>query len=272
MQLCVDQQVEQLIGCSASAVGVLADVDCAAKSGTSVLISGESGTGKSLVARLIHGRSIRRRLPCVTVDCQAATDQTFDAESLGHLRGTVVLDRVVELSPPLQDALCRVLEASGAGPRDDTASPGPDVQVIACARESVFARVGAGLFSDALFYRLNVVHVRLPPLRTRPEDIPLLLAHFLNRFSLERRIMPPLLSEEASALLASYAWPGNVSQLERLSARLVRKATGRVIQVSDLPPEVLASVLTGGSAVGPVSLPASPRPGIAGRPSRGGID
>jgi DNA-binding NtrC family response regulator len=231
-------------------------------SGTSstILVTGETGTGKELVARAIHHNSPRRNGPFVALNCSAIPETLLEAELFGHVRGaftgavgtrlgrfelahrgTLLLDEVGTMGGPLQMKLLRALQEREVERIGDSRPIKVDVRVIAATNSDLAKLVAEGLFREDLFYRLNVIPVLLPPLRDRREDIPLLVQHFLERFC--RAFVPPrppmTVSQQAMRQLMAYAWPGNVRQLENALERAVALGAGRTqIEMLDLPPEV----------------------------------
>ncbi|HTM22893.1 MAG TPA: sigma-54 dependent transcriptional regulator, partial [Kofleriaceae bacterium] len=235
---------EKLVGTSAVMREVFAIVDKIAELDVNVLILGESGTGKELVARAVHERSKRRGGPFVALNCAALLETLIDSELFGHMRGaftgavdsragaferadggTLFLDEIGDIAPAVQVRLLRVLQerevtrVGGDKPRSI------DVRVIAATLVDVEAAVAAGDFRTDLFYRLNVVSVPLPPLRQRPDDVPLLAAHFLDKHG--RRLARPDLrfTVEAIDALSEYHWPGNVRELEYVVQRAIALAS-----------------------------------------------
>jgi two-component system response regulator PilR (NtrC family) len=220
---------------------------------TSVLITGESGTGKELVARALHSEGARAKLPFVAVNCGAIPEELMESELFGHKRGaftgavaetlgmfqeasggTLFLDEIGELSLGLQVKLLRVLQerkVKQVGASDELEV---DVRVIAATNRDLETEVSRGAFRADLYYRLNVIELRLPPLRHRREDIPLLAEHFLRRFSAEHN-RTSRLSAEAMRRLESYEFPGNVRELENIIERAVALSSSAVIGLSDLP-------------------------------------
>ncbi|HEX7840176.1 MAG TPA: sigma-54 dependent transcriptional regulator [Kofleriaceae bacterium] len=220
---------------------------------TSVLITGESGTGKELVARALHSEGVRARAPFVAVNCGAIPEELMESELFGHRRGsftgafadklglfqeadggTLFLDEIGELSLGLQVKLLRVLQERKVKPVGATEEAEVDVRVIAATNRDLETEVSRGAFRADLYYRLNVIELRLPPLRHRREDIPLLAEHFLRRFSAEHRRTSSL-SPEAMRRLESYEFPGNVRELENIIERAVALSSSAVIGASDLP-------------------------------------
>jgi len=248
----------QLIGASPAIRNVEEDIEHAARSDAKVLITGESGVGKEIVARLIHQRSVRNRGPLVTLNCAGIPDTLLASELFGHLRGsftdayrdkrgwleqanggTIFLDEIGEMSPQMQALLLRFLENGeiqqvGSNRRPATV----DVRVVTATNRSLLDRVGANEFREDLFYRLNVIHIEIPPLRTRREDIPVLLDYFLRKFAESHRLETPQLTEGAKARLAEYDWPGNVRELKNVAERLVVRSRDRVTTDVDLPREL----------------------------------
>ena len=228
-----------------------------------VLLLGESGTGKSLVARALHGHSARAGGPFVEVNCAALPEQLIEAELFGAERGaytgahrkrvglvtladggTLFLDEIGELPQAVQAKLLHFLEdgsyrAVGSG-RALTA----DVRVVAATNRDLAARVRDGAFREDLFYRLDVVQLAVPPLRERGRDVLLLARHFAARYAREEGRVPVELSPEAEAALLAYRWPGNVRELRNLMERLTILCPGRTAGLRDLPPEL------GGAAAG----------------------
>ena len=228
-----------------------------APSPTTVLLRGESGTGKELVASAIHRLSTRADAPFIAVNCTAIPENLFESELFGHEKGaftgavtrrpgrfeladtgTLFLDEIGELPPPMQVKLLRVLQERLVE-RVGGMRPIPvDVRLIAATNADLEAMVSAGTFRADLFYRLNVVPIRLPPLRERPSDIPVLTRHFVVKFAerLDRRIdsVGPGLQQA----LVEYAWPGNIRQLENIVERMVLLAAQDSLGLDDLPPEV----------------------------------
>ncbi|WP_257459938.1 sigma-54-dependent transcriptional regulator [Archangium lipolyticum] len=251
-----DVPVERILGESEPLRVVLRQVERLAPVGTTVLITGESGTGKELVARALHARSPRAAMPFVAVNCGAIPAGLIESELFGHARGaftdartarrglfseadggTLFLDEVGELPPPAQVKLLRVLQEGEIRPVGENRAEKVDVRVIAATLRDLGRLVERGEFREDLYYRLNVVNVRVPPLRERTSDIPLLARSFLARFNRELNREPPVrgFSPEAEALMASYTWPGNVRELENAVERAVLLAEGALILPQNLP-------------------------------------
>ena len=228
-----------------------------APSPTTVLLRGESGTGKELVASAIHRLSTRADAPFIAVNCTAIPENLFESELFGHEKGaftgavtrrpgrfeladggTLFLDEIGELPPPMQVKLLRVLQERIVE-RVGGMKPIPvDVRLVAATNADLEAMVDANTFRADLFYRLNVVPIRLPPLRERPSDIPVLTRHFVTKFSerLERRI--DSVDPGLQRALVEYRWPGNIRQLENIVERMVLLAPDDSLSLDDLPSEV----------------------------------
>ena len=254
--------VEHILGQSEPIREVLRQVERLAPVGTTVLVTGESGTGKELVAKALHARSPRAAMPFVAVNCGAIPAGLIESELFGHAKGaftdartarrglfseadggTLFLDEVGELPPAAQVKLLRVLQEGEIRPVGENRAEKVDVRVIAATLRDLGRLVERGEFREDLYYRLNVVNVRVPPLRERPADIPLLARAFLSRFNRELNREPPVLgfSPEAEALLSSYSWPGNVRELENAMERAVLLAEGEQILPRTLPERLWAA-------------------------------
>jgi NtrC-family two-component system response regulator AlgB len=222
-----------------------------AASGISVLIEGESGTGKELLAHLIHDNSPRSAQPFITVNCTALAQTLLESELFGHVKGaftgavkdrqgrfaaadggTIFLDEIGEIPPPTQVKLLRFLQNREFERVGETMTTKVDVRVIAATNRDIEEAVAAGSFREDLFYRLNAVRLKLPPLRERQEDIPLLAQHFLTKAGSSAEIAPGVLSA-----LQAYPWKGNVRELENVIERAVILAHGQSIQLFHLPEE-----------------------------------
>ena len=248
-----------MIGVSEATRAVLQDADCAARSDAKVLITGESGVGKEVVARIVHQRSPRTGGPLVTINCAGVPDSLLESELFGHVkgsftdayrdkrgwldgahRGTIFMDEVGEMSLRMQAMLLRFLE-TGEIQRvgSDRRLPPIDVRVITATNRRLVDAMADKTFREDLYYRLNVIHIEIPPLRERPDDVPALLQHFLCAFSEAHRRPLPEVTANALEQLMAYRWPGNVRELKNVAERLVLKCrTGR-IDVDVLPSEVL---------------------------------
>ncbi len=221
---------------------------------TTVLIEGESGTGKELVARAIHVESPRASHPFIGINCAALPETLLESELFGHVKGaftgavtakkglfeeadqgTLFLDEIGDTPPPVQVKLLRVLQEREIRRVGSTSPIRIDVRLLAATNRRLEDLVREGRFREDLFYRLNVVAFRLPPLRERGEDIPLLAAHFLTRFAKRHGRPVPTLSPEAMALLLEHRWPGNVRELENAIERAVLLAETDTIFPGDLP-------------------------------------
>jgi two-component system response regulator HydG len=242
-----------------------------------VLILGESGTGKELVARSIHALSPRRDRPFIPVDCAGLVPTLIESELFGYVKGaftgaaqskqglleaaeggTLFLDEIAELPPDLQAKLLRALQEREIKPVGGTERVALDVRVLAATNRDLDAARREGRFRQDLYYRLNVVTLRVPPLRERKTDLPLLVSYFLERSRDPERPLKGL-SEEAMARLTSYDWPGNVRELENVIERAVALGAGPVIHTVDLPtnlqsPALAAAVPLGGASEGIVPL------------------
>ncbi|HEY6191780.1 MAG TPA: sigma-54 dependent transcriptional regulator [Bacteroidota bacterium] len=242
----------------------------------SVLIEGESGTGKELVAQLIHERSSRRDKPFVKVNCGALPENLLESELFGHVRGaftgahkdrkgrfeladggTVFLDEVGEIPQSSQVKLLRFLEHREFERVGESVTRKVDVRVLAATNRNLAASIREGSFREDLYYRLNAVRISLPPLRERPEDILLLIHHFLGKYSGGREIG---VSPETVRCLTSYSWPGNVRELENVVERSALLARDGMIEISHLPPELNAPA---GHGAGLLSLAETERAHIA---------
>jgi two-component system, NtrC family, response regulator HydG len=242
-----------MVGTSAAMMELRSRVARIAPTGFTVLIEGESGAGKELVARELHGRSRRKRGPLVAVNCAAIVETLVEAELFGIEertatgvrgrrgkfeqadRGTLFLDEVADLSPAAQAKLLRVLQDMSVERVGAHEARTIDIRVVAATNRSLLSLVQAGRFRADLYYRLSGVEVYVPPLRARRDDIPLLIEHFLRSRRFERVV--PILPSAVEALMA-YDWPGNVRQLARVLERAVALAAGPTVTVTDLPGEI----------------------------------
>jgi DNA-binding NtrC family response regulator len=225
---------------------------------SSVMIMGESGTGKELIARTIHEASTRRERSFVAVNCTSFSETLLESELFGHVkgaftgaierrpglfleanRGTVFLDEVGDMSLSMQAKLLRVLQEEEVKPVGGTDTVPVDVRVVAATHQDLDALVRAGRFRLDLFYRLNVVALRVPPLRERRDDIPLLAEHFLREYGLLAQRPLQGFSTKAMRALMNYPWPGNVRELENAVERAVALAPGSIVEESDLPDKIV---------------------------------
>jgi len=247
-----------LIGRSQALKVVQQEVEYAARSDAKVLITGASGVGKEVVAHLIHQRSRRRHAPMLTINCAAMPDTLLESELFGHARGsftdayrdkrglfeaansgTVFMDEVGEMSLRMQALLLRFLE-TGEIQRvgDERNRVNANVRVVAATNRRLPERIAAGEFREDLYYRLNVIHITIPPLRERKDDVTPLLDHFLRLFAAEHGVPLPAISPDALGALEAYDWPGNVRELRNIAERLTCRCPGGVINADDLPLEV----------------------------------
>ena len=250
----------QLAGASEAMQAVWRQLAKVAPQKTTVLVQGESGTGKELVARALHEQSPRAGLPFVAVNCGAIPGELLESELFGHARGaftdavrakkglaleadggTLFLDEISELPLQLQVKLLRFLQEEEVRPVGDTRAQKVDVRVVAATARDLAQAVAQGLFREDLYWRLNVLAMRLPPLRERPEDIAPLARHFLARFAPLRPELPALeLAPEALEALLAHRWPGNVRELQHAMERAVVLAEGPLVREADLPDTVRA--------------------------------
>ena len=225
-----------------------------AETKTNVLIYGESGTGKELVARAIHEQGQRQGEPFIALNCGAIPENLLESELFGHARGsftgavqnkeglfeaasggTLFLDEIAELSPALQVKLLRALQEKTIRRVGDTVDRKVDVRIVSATNRRLEAEVAAGRFREDLYYRLNVIQLTLPPLRERPDDIPLLVQHFIRRYSEELGKRVDGMDAEACDVLSRYAFPGNVRELENLIERAVALSRDSTIGAELLP-------------------------------------
>ena len=251
----------QLLGNSIVIRELQEEIDYVARSDAKVLITGESGAGKELVAHAVHARSGRAARPFVAVNCAGVPETLLESELFGHVKGsftgayrdrpgklemadhgTIFLDEIGEMTLRMQGLLLRFLETGelqkvGA----DQIAGRVNVRVIAATNRSLRDMIIQGQFREDLFYRLNVIHLIVPPLREHKDDIPMLVEHFLNRFAVDGRYVPKEISQETFSVLNNYSWPGNVRELENVMERCTVTGTKRVIEPGDLPPEIRAT-------------------------------
>ena len=252
--------MENLVGHDHRMLKIYDMIDSVADTKATVLITGESGTGKSLIARAIHRRSSRRDKPFVEVACGALPETLLESELFGHVagaftgatgnklgkfmqgnEGTIFLDEVATASPGMQVKLLRVLQDFEFEQVGGTETFTVDTRVILATNENLGTAVAEGRFRQDLFYRVNVINIELPTLRERISDIPLLAEHFLRQVCEDSGKTVRGFTEEAMATLQGYGWPGNVRELENVIERAVLLGKREMIGLDDLPPSLVAA-------------------------------
>ena len=264
-----------LVGESAATRALRRYIMGAARTAAKVLIVGETGAGKEVVARLIHEQSARRSNPFIPVNCSGVAETLLESELFGHTRGsftgadretpgllrqahdgTLFLDELGEMSGRMQAVLLSFAET---GEIQQVGSAGPlrraDVRLITATNRDLRAQITAGAFREDLYYRLNVIQIRVPALRDRADDVMPLLKHFLQRASDAHRLPVPNLSADAQQLLVAYEWPGNVRELRNVAERLVLREQESEIRPDDLPIDITGS--RSASAPRSIEMPAS---------------
>jgi two-component system response regulator PilR (NtrC family) len=265
---------EPILGRSPAIEEVRQLVEKVAAARTTVLLAGESGTGKEVVARAIHERGPHADQPFVAVNCGAIPEGLIESEFFGHQKGaftgagearpglfevagsgTLFLDEVGELPPPLQVKLLRALQERRIRRVGGTADIAISARILAATNRDLAEEVKAGRFREDLYYRLNVIQIRLPPLRERREDLPEFCRHFVARFAADLGRPPLALSPEAERLLGLHPWPGNLRELANVLERAVTLSTGDVLDAPLLPPALRGVGGLSGLAAEPPELP-----------------
>jgi transcriptional regulator with GAF, ATPase, and Fis domain len=253
----VGQDEVRFVGSSVVSRQLTQEVASAARADAKVLITGETGVGKDVVARLLHRQSARSGAPLAIINCAGMPDSLLESELFGHVRGsftgafrdkvgllesgdggTAFLDEAGEMSTRMQGVLLRFLE-TGEVQRVgcERGARRVNVRIIAATNRDLTQQVGAGAFREDLYYRLNVIRIHVPPLRERPDDVPALVAHFTDHFSRQYGLAPCTLSPEAEHLLLRHRWAGNVRELKNVVERLAVKFPGQVVRAADVPAE-----------------------------------
>jgi len=247
-----------LIGKSPSMRKVYDLVERISSTSSNVLITGESGTGKELVAKAIHYSGTRKEGPLVAINCAAIPESLLESELFGYKKGAftdaksdkkglifeanagaLFLDEITEMQLTLQAKLLRVIEDREVRPLGDTSSYPIDVRIISSSNRDIKSTIQDGRFREDLYYRLNVIDIQLPPLRERREDIPLLMQHFIQKFSKELKKAVSGVSGDALRILLNYPWPGNVRELENIIQRAITLSQHEVISPEDLPASII---------------------------------
>jgi two-component system response regulator PilR (NtrC family) len=261
-------------------VQVFKMIETVARTNSTILLTGESGTGKGLVAQAIHFHSLRREKPMVSLNCGAMPETLLESELFGHMRGaftgadankkgllevaergTIFLDEIGEMTPVMQVKLLRVLQERRFRRVGGLEELQADIRVIAATNQDLTRAVAEGRFREDLYYRINVIPIALPPLRERREDVPLLAEYFLVKYADQMDKAVTAISHEALDALVQYEWPGNIRELENVIERAVALETTPAILPDSLPPSVrhdaprFASATA--STAGPEALPPS---------------
>jgi len=245
-----------IIGTSKEMQGIFATIKRIAASDATVLITGETGTGKELIARAIHQLSDRSSRSMIIVNCAAIPKELLESELFGHVKGaftgavrnktgkfvqannsTIFLDEIGDMNLDLQAKLLRVLEGGKVEPVGSEDLIDIDIRVLAATNQDLRSLANKGEFREDLFYRLNVIPIKIPPLRDRKEDIPLLVHHFANKFAGDENLE---FNQKALDILENYQWPGNVRELENVVKRIAVLRKGKKVRASDLPSEIAA--------------------------------
>lgn len=248
----------QLIGKSASMQKIYDLIERIRDSSINVFITGESGTGKELAAKAIHYSGVRKGGPFIAVNCAAIPETLLESELFGYKKGaftdaksdkkglifeanegTLFLDEITEMPPTLQAKLLRVLEEREVRPLGDTTSYPIDLRIISTSNCDITSSIQQGRFREDLYYRLKVIDIDMPALRERREDIPILVQHFIQKFSKELKKAVSTVSGDALKILSNYPWPGNVRELENILQRAITLSQHEVISPEDLPPSII---------------------------------
>jgi two-component system response regulator PilR (NtrC family) len=259
-------QFANIIGRSEGMLDVFKMIETVARTNSTILLTGESGTGKGLVAQAIHFHSLRRDKPMVSLNCGAMPEALLESELFGHMRGaftsadtnkkgllevaekgTIFLDEIGEMSPVMQVKLLRVLQERRfrrVGGLDEVLA---DIRVIAATNQNLSKAVVEGRFREDLYYRINVIPIALPPLRDRREDIPLIAEHFLTKYTEQMGKSVTSISHEAMELLLAHDWPGNIRELENVLERAVALEATPSILPESLPPTIRRGEARNGS-------------------------
>jgi two-component system response regulator PilR (NtrC family) len=260
-----------IIGRSRRMQEIFALVERVARTGTTILVEGESGTGKELIARAIHYAGPRAKHRFLSVNCGALPENLLESELFGHKHGaftgaisekkglfqaahhgTLLLDEIGELTLPMQVKLLRALQEKRIRQVGGNVEEPVDVRIIAATNQNLRQLIQTGEFREDLYYRINVIPVRVPPLRERREDIPLLVDFFVQKYAREMEIEPPSIAVEAMRQLENYQWPGNVRELENVIERALALITGSTLTSDDIPSHLLRR---DGGALPTVDLP-----------------
>ena len=250
---------DKLIGQAPNFESMLRSARMVAATDVTVLIIGETGTGKEVLAHALQQHSPRASKPFITINCAALPEALVESELFGHKKGsftgatgtqvgrlqaadggTVFMDEVDSLPLPLQAKLLRFLETGEIQPVGETATQNVDVRIIAATNANLQDRIADGEFRRDLYYRLNVVPLDIPPLRERIGDVQVLLQHFISQFTREHGLPKVSISKSALNRLIGYAWPGNVRELRNVCERLCILLAGRTIEENNLPPEIVS--------------------------------
>ncbi len=250
-----------IIGASVPMQRVYSLIESLANVPTTVLINGESGSGKELVAAALHDSGVRVKMPFVKVNCSALSEHLLESELFGHVRGaftgaiadkvgrfqkahggTLFLDEIGDISPAIQMRLLRVLQESEFERVGESTSIKVNVRIVAATNQSLAEKVSQGTFRQDLYYRLNVVRLDLPPLRERRDDIELLVAHFIAHFNDKLSKSVTAVSDDVMTIFRSYSWPGNVRELEHVIERACILCKATIIAVHDLSQDLLDSL------------------------------
>jgi two-component system response regulator PilR (NtrC family) len=255
----LSHQFANIVGRSEVMLGVFKMIETVARTNSTILLTGESGTGKGLVAQAIHYHSLRRDRPVVAVNCGALPEALLESELFGHMRGaftgadsnkkglievadrgTVFLDEIGEMNAVMQVKLLRVLQERKFRRVGGLEEMQADIRVIAATNQDLAKLVAEGRFREDLFYRINVIGIHLPPLRDRREDIPLVAEHFLAKYSEQMGKSINAISRDALELMQKYDWPGNIRELENTIERAVALESTPTVLPDSLPPQVRA--------------------------------
>jgi two-component system response regulator PilR (NtrC family) len=272
----MSHQFSNIIGRSEAIIAVFKLIETVARTNSSILITGESGTGKGLVAQAVHFHSLRRDRPMVSLNCGALPETLLESELFGHMRGsftgadankkgllevaergTIFLDEIGEMSAVMQVKLLRVLQERRFRRVGGLEELQADIRVIAATNQDLSRLVAEGRFREDLFYRINVIPIALPPLRERREDIPLLAEHFLAKYAEQMGKSVSAISQAAMPLLVQYDWPGNIRELENVIERAVALEATPAILADSLPPAIRGDGLR---APAPATSPADDLP------------